>query len=161
MRKARVLSAAAFLGAVVVAALSAQADRGDRPRGSLAALLAPILEPQQSELVRNIFSSDQAELALLRLRLRLARRALITRLFSPEKRVDVTKEAAELKAAQAAFIDRRVALALKARRVLTPEQRAKALRLWQQWRNLRDQERSLRERAGTPQAPALPDFTLP
>jgi hypothetical protein len=141
--------ATASFAALVLASFTAYAGHGEEPehrRMEMAPLLS-VLQPQQRQQVNAIFMSDRSRLNLLHEQVREARQALITKLLSPEKSVDVSKEVAKLKQAQEQLIDERIKLALEARKIMTTDQLAKALALWSKWQSLRAQERELFEQA--------------
>lgn len=81
-----------------------------------------VLSPEQKQALLSMVKADQTKLESLRQRLHQAREALIEKLVSPDASVDVSKEVTELKAAQAAMTDERVAIALEVRKLLSAQQ---------------------------------------
>jgi Spy/CpxP family protein refolding chaperone len=102
-----------------------------------------VLTPQQRQALLAMVKADRGKLQSLHERLHKAREALIGKLLSPQSAVDVSKEAAELKAAQAAMVDERVAIALSARKLLTPQQLKDAAAFHSKLQDLRRQESQL------------------
>jgi hypothetical protein len=164
MKRFGLTAAAAGCAALALTSFTARAGFGEgHGRGAMGmAPLMSVLEPQQREQVHAIFMNDRSRLDLLHAQLREAREALITKLLSPAKTVDVTDEVAKLKRAQEQLIDERIKLALQARKIMSSEQLAKALALWSKWQALRAQERALFEEArnennaGNPSAASAP-----
>ncbi len=141
--------AVASCAALALASFTAYAGPGEghgSGRMGMAPLMS-VLEPQQRKQVHAIFMSDRSRLDLLHVQLREARQALITKLLSPAKTVDVTEEVAKLKQAQEQLIDERIKLALQARKIMSADQLAKVSALWSKWQSLREQERALFEEA--------------
>lgn len=100
-------------------------------------------------------SGERETLHNLRRQVRAARAALMAKLLSSDKQVDVSKEEHELKQAQSALTDERIKIALKLRAVLSPQQLSQASRLWTKLASLGQQERALMEQAhGDAAAPA-------
>src|SRR5579871_674497 len=81
-----------------------------------------VLSADQRQALLSMVKADKAKLRALHQRLHKAREALIDKLLAPGAAVDVSKETAELKAAQAAMIDERVSIALAARKLLSAQQ---------------------------------------
>jgi Spy/CpxP family protein refolding chaperone len=99
-----------------------------------------VLTPQQRQALLSMVKADRGKLQSLHRRLHQAREALIEKLLSPDATVDVSKETAELKAAQAAMIDERVGIALAARKLMTPQQVKDAAAFHAKLRDLHRQE---------------------
>ncbi len=149
MKRVNLGVATAVCVAVGLTSFAAYAGPGEPAEHShmgMAPLLS-VLEPEQRKQVHAIVMGDRARLDLLDARLREARQALITKLLSPEKTVNVTNEVAKLKQAQEELLDERIKLALQARKVMSTEQLGKASALWTKWQSLRAQERALFEEA--------------
>jgi Heavy-metal resistance len=104
-----------------------------------------VLRPDQKLALYTMVKADRAKLEALHQRLHAAREALIQKLLSPEKSVDVSKEVAELKAAQAAMIDQRVDIALAARKLMSPKQLSDAAEFHAKLEKLHRQEAALLE----------------
>ncbi len=102
-----------------------------------------VLTPQQRQALLSMVKADRAKLRSLHQRLHQAREALIEKLLSPDATVDVSKETAELKSAQAAMIDERVGIALAARKLLTAQQLKDAGAFHAKLRELHSQEADL------------------
>lgn len=146
-RKLCLLAAlAAALGSWSVTAY-AYHEHTQRRHGSAMAPLEAVVGPKERERIHAIFMSDRTTLEILHERMAMARKALIAKLLSPDKKADVTKEVAQLKHAHDALIDERVKLALKARAIMSPQELSEASQLWTKWQSLREQERSLFEQA--------------
>ena len=122
----RLLLAAVFMAATLTALVAAAQSYGDGPpdhqRGAMLPFEA-VLRPDQKHQLYTIVKADKVKLQSLHQQLHAAREALIRKLLSPDQSVDVSKETANLKAAQAAMIDERVAIAVAARKLLSPRQR--------------------------------------
>jgi secreted Zn-dependent insulinase-like peptidase len=102
-----------------------------------------VLTPQQRQAIFSLVKADRAKLQALHERLHKAREALIDKLLSPEATVDVSQQTAELKAAQAAMIDERVAIAVAAHKMLSPQQLKDAAVFHSKLRKLHEQEAAL------------------
>jgi len=114
-----------------------------------------VLRPDQKHQLYAIVKADKAKLDALHQRLHAAREALIQKLFSPGPTVDLSKEIAELKAAQAAMIDERVAIAKAARKLLSPQQLKDAAAFHTRIEELHRQEAQLMEQMeGAKNSPA-------
>jgi hypothetical protein len=108
----------------------------------------PVLNPQQKQTMSAMIKADRAKLQSLRERLHQAREALIEKLISPGASIDVSKESADLKAAQAAMVDERVAIALAVRKLLSPQQLKDAAAFHDKLEELHRQEESLLQQMG-------------
>lgn len=115
-----------------------------------------VLTPQQRQALLAMVKADRGKLQSLHERLHKAREALIGKLLSPQSPVDVSKETAELKAAQAAMVDERVAIALSARKLLTPQQLKDAAAFHSKLQDLRRQESQLIQQMEGGQRESLP-----
>ncbi len=104
-----------------------------------------VLRPDQKHAALHHREGGQGETDALHQRLHAAREALIQKLFSPGPTVDLSKEIAELKAAQAAMIDERVAIAQAARKLLSPQQLKDAAAFHSRLEELHRQEAQLME----------------
>lgn len=144
---------ATLFGAVALTAFgaAAYAQHGE-PRGDRMAMMpfAAVLRPDQKQQLYSIVKADRAKLESLHRRLHAAREALIEKLLSPGPTVDISKEVAELKAAQAAMIDERVSIALAARKMLSPEQLKAAAQFHAKLEDLHRQESDLLRQMGGP-----------
>ena len=138
---------AAIFGSLSV---TAEAYRGGphEQRDSAMAPLEAVVGPKERELIHAVFTSDRTRLEVLREQLEVARKALIVKLLSSDKKIDVTQEVTHLKHAHDALLDERVNLALKARAIMSPQELSEASRLWTKWEDLRGQERALFDEAG-------------
>lgn len=123
----------------------AQAYRGGPPGREGVAMMPfeAVLSPEQKQALLSMVKADRAKLQSLHQRLHQAREALIEKLISPDASVDVSKEVAELKAAQAAMIDERVAIALAVRKLLSPQQLKDAAAFHDRLEELHRQEAAL------------------
>ncbi len=115
-----------------------------------------VLSADQRQALLSMVKADKAKLRALHQRLHKAREALIDKLLAPGAAVDVSKETAELKAAQAAMIDERVSIALAARKLLSAQQLKDAAAFHAKLEDLHRQEAALMEqmedaRGGRPQ----------
>ncbi len=119
----------------------------------------PVLDRGQRQMARKIVAADRTKLAVLRERLNMAREALVAKLLSPGKEVDTSKEAAELKSALGALVDERINIALQVRKLLSPEQLARAAQLHAKLKELRAQERQLLEKARKAPGSSSPSLT--
>jgi Spy/CpxP family protein refolding chaperone len=145
--------AAGAAGAFGVAAYS-QEGPGEPHRSSMMPF-EEVLRPDQKHQLYTIVKADKAKLDALRQRLHAAREALIQKLFSPGPTVDLSKEIAELKSAQAAMIDERVAIAQAARKLLSPQQLKDAAAFHSRIEELHRQEAQLMEQMeGAKNSPA-------
>ena len=123
----------------------AQAYRGG-PAGRERVAMMPfeaVLSPEQKQALLSMVKADQTKLQSLHQRLHQAREALIEKLLSPDASVDTSKEVAELKAAQAAMADERVAIALAVRKLLSPQQLKDAAAFHAKLEDLHRQEAAL------------------
>ena len=138
-----IMLAACAAGAFGIAAYSQESpgDPHHRPMMPFAA----VLRPAQKRQLFSIIKADKSKLDALHQRLHAAREALIEKLFSPGPTVDLSKEVADLKSAQAAMIDERVSIALAARKLLSPQQLKDAATFHARLEELRRQESQLRE----------------
>jgi Spy/CpxP family protein refolding chaperone len=102
-----------------------------------------VLTPQQRQAILSLVKADRTKLQLLHERLHQAREALIEKLLSPDAKIDVSQQLAELKSAQAAMIDERVTIALKARKMLTAQQLKNAAAFHSKLQTLHEQEAAL------------------
>jgi imidazolonepropionase-like amidohydrolase len=102
-----------------------------------------VLSPAQKRTLYTMIKADRAKLDSLHQRLHDAREALIEKLLSADSSVDVTKETADLKAAQAAMIDERVSIALAVRKLLSPQQLKDAAALHAKLEDLHRQESAI------------------
>jgi imidazolonepropionase-like amidohydrolase len=102
-----------------------------------------VLSPAQKKTLYSMIKADRAKLDALHQRLHEAREALIEKLLSSDSSVDVTKETADLKAAQAAMIDERVSIALAVRKLLSPQQLKDAAALHANLEDLHRQEAAI------------------
>ena len=137
---------AGLIGLVAVTADAYRGHLGDRHVSAMAPLEA-VVGPKQRMLIRDLFRTDRTHLEVLHEQVAAARKALIAKLLSSDKKVDVTKEVGQLKRAHDALIDERVKLALKVRKIMSPQQLSEASRLWTKWQDLRAQEHALFEGA--------------
>ncbi len=137
---------AGVFGMLSVTAHAYRGHPGDRHESAMAPLVA-VVGPRQRELIRGVFTTDRTHLEILHEQVVAARKALIAKLLSGDKKVNVTKEVAQLKRAHDALIDERVKLALKVRAIMSPQQLSEASQLWTKWQSLRAQERALFEDA--------------
>src|SRR5208337_287148 len=99
---------ATLFGAAAVSALgvAAHAQRGGSSGERMAMMpFAAVLRPDQKQLFYSMVKADRARIESLHRRLHAAREVLIEKLLAPGPIVDITKEVADLKAAQAALID--------------------------------------------------------
>ncbi len=144
-------SVAVLFGLLILALLSAAAyarrASAARRTWSPTEPFEPVLDRDQRQMVRKILAADRTKLAILRERLGMAREALVAKLLSPGKEVDTSKEAAEIKSAVAALVDERINVALQVRKLLSPEQLARAAQLHAKLKELWTQERQLLEKA--------------
>jgi hypothetical protein len=138
---------AILLAAVGLGALSAVAyARRGGPPGAERMPMMPfeaVLRPDQKQVLYTMVKADRAKLESLHRRLHAAREALIEKLLSQDPSVDVSNQVAELKAAQAAMIDERVAIALAARKLLSPRQLNDAAQFHAKLEDLHRQESTL------------------
>jgi Spy/CpxP family protein refolding chaperone len=139
IRAAAMLLTAGALATFGVAAYS-QGGPSDPHHGMLP--FEAVLSRGQKHQLYSIVKADKAKLDALHQRLHEAREALIQKLFSPGDSVDLTKEVADLKAAQAAMVDERVAIALAARKLL-PQQLKDAAAFHSRLEDLHHQEAQL------------------
>ncbi len=119
---------------------------GGGPAGRERAAMMPfeaVLSPEQKQALLSMVKADKTKLQSLHQRLHQARDTLIEKLLSPDASVDVSKEVAELKAAQAAMIDERVAIALAVRKLLSPQQLKAAAAFHAKLEDLHRQEAAL------------------
>ncbi len=107
-----------------------------------------VLTPQQRQAILSLVKADRTKLQLLHERLHKAREALIEKLLSPDAQIDVGPQLGELKAAQAAMLDERIAIALKARKMLTAQQLKNAAAFHVKLQKLREQEAALLQQMG-------------
>ncbi len=143
----RLLFATVFMTAALTALVAAaQSDGGSagRQRGAMLPFEA-VLRPDQKHQLYAIVKADKTKLQTLHQRLHTAREALIQKLLSPDPSVDVSKETADLKAAQAAMIDERVTIALAARKLLSTQQLKDAATFHKRMEELHRQEDQLME----------------
>lgn len=136
------LLVAAGLGAC---GADAQAYRGG-PAGREEVAMMPfeaVLSAEQKQALLSMVKADRTKLQSLHQRLHQAREALIEKLLSPDASVDVSKEVAELKNAQAAMTDERVAIALAVRKLLSPQQLKDAAAFHDRLEELHRQEAAL------------------
>jgi Spy/CpxP family protein refolding chaperone len=137
-----ILFAAAGMGAFGAAAY---ARHGGPPGAGRMAMMPfeAVLRPDQKQLLYTMVKADRAKLESLHRRLHAAREALIEKLLAQDPSVDVSNQVAELKAAQAAMIDERVAIALAARKLLSPRQLKDAAQFHAKLEELHRQESAL------------------
>jgi hypothetical protein len=125
---------------------AAQAYHGGPPGSHERVAMTPfeaVLSPEQKQALLSMVKADQTKLQSLHQRLHQAREALIEKLLSPDVPVDVSKEVAELKAAQAAMTDEHVAIALAVRKLLSPQQLKDAAAFHAKLEDLHRQEAAL------------------
>lgn len=137
-----ILLAAGALGAFAAAAPAFPEGPPRRERLTMTPFEA-VLSPEQKQALLSMVKADRNKLQALRQRLHEAREALIAKLLSKDASVDVSKEVAQLKAAQAAMIDERVAIALAARKLLSPKQLNDAAAFHTKLEDLHRQESAL------------------
>jgi hypothetical protein len=139
-----VLFAIVGLGAFAVAARAFHEGPPGRERERLTMMpFEAVLSPEQKAALLSMVKADRSKLQSLRQNLHEAREALIDKLLSADTSVDVSKEVAQLKAAQAAMIDERVAIALAARKLLNPKQLKDAAAFHAKLEDLHRQEAAL------------------
>jgi len=102
-----------------------------------------VLRPEQKQALFSMVKADREKVHSLRWQLHTAREALIDKLISTDASIDVSKEVADLKAAQAAMIDERVAIALATRKLLSPQQLKDAAAFHAKLKDLHQQEAAL------------------
>jgi Spy/CpxP family protein refolding chaperone len=124
MRKKLILAIVLVAGGLGAAVATAQAPHGGPPGHERLTMMPfeAVLSPQQKQTLYATVNADRAKIQALHQRLHEARESLIEKLLSPDATVDVSKETAELKAAQSAMIDERVSIALATRKLLSPQQ---------------------------------------
>lgn len=120
-------------------------EGSDSPHHRSIIPFAAVLRPDQKRQLYTIIKADKSKLDALHQRLHAAREALIQKLFTSGPTVDLSKEVAELKSAQAAMIDERVSIALAARKLLTPQQLKDAATFHSRLEALHRQEAQLME----------------
>jgi hypothetical protein len=136
--------ALAALGIFAAAAPAFHDGPDGRARERLAMMpFEAVLSPEQKLAFLSMVKADRAKLQSLRQNLHNAREALIDKLLSTDPSVDVSREVAQLKAAQAAMIDERVAIALAARKLMTPKQLKDAAAFHARLEDLHRQEAAL------------------
>ena len=143
---------AILFGAATLSAfgLSAHAQHGGPPSERMAMMpFAAVMRPDQKQLLYSMVKADRAKIESLHRRLHAAREALIDKLLSGPS-VDISKEVAELKAAQAAMIDERVSIALAARKMMSSEQLKTAAEFHAKLEDLHRQESDLLRQMGGP-----------
>lgn len=116
------------------------------PRGHGRLAMTPfeaVLSPDQKIALMAMVKADRNKFQALHQHLRDAREALIAKLLSSDATVDISKEVAQLKAAQAAMIDERVSIALAARKLLSPQQLKDAAAFHAKLEDLHRQESAL------------------
>jgi heavy-metal resistance protein len=144
--KKRTTIAIVSLLALGVLWASAWADAGRPGGGRGPQWLMPLwgeLQPAQRKQVHALVAADRTGLHLLHAQEKAARKALTAKLLSNDKNPDVTQEVAKLKQAEAAMLDARVALALKVRALMSPEQISQAADFWTKLQSLHEQEHAL------------------
>lgn len=155
----RLLLAAVFMAATLTALVAAAQSYGDGPpdhqRGAMLPFEA-VLRPDQKHQLYTIVKADKVKLQSLHQQLHAAREALIRKLLSPDQSVDVSKETANLKAAQAAMIDERVAIAVAARKLLSPRQLKDAATFHTRMEELHRQETQLMEQMESSKDSSVP-----
>jgi len=130
--------------------LSAHAQHGGPPSERMAMMpFAAVMRPDQKQLLYSMVKADRTKIESLHRRLHAAREALIDKLLSGPS-VDISKEVAELKAAQAAMIDERVSIALAARKMMSSEQLKAAAEFHAKLEDLHRQESDLLRQMGGP-----------
>jgi hypothetical protein len=137
-----ILVVASSWGAFAVVARAFPEGHPGRERLTMTPFEA-VLSPEQKQALLSMVKADRNKLRSLHQRLHDTRDALITKLLSADASVDVSKEVAELKAAQAAMIDERVAIALAARKLLSPQQLKDAAAFHARLEDLHRQESAL------------------
>jgi Spy/CpxP family protein refolding chaperone len=134
------------LGAAVAAAQN-HGGPSSRERFTMMPFQA-VLSPEQKQALYSTVKADRSKLKALHDRLHQAREALIKKLLSPDATVDVSKETAALKAAQAAMTDEHVAIALAVRKLLGPKQLKDAAAFHAKLEDLHQQEDALIHQMG-------------
>ena len=145
-----ILSMLLVAGSLGALGAFAQAFPG-RPAGREGAAMMPfeaVLSPEQKQALLSMVKADRTKLQALHQRLHEAREALIEKLLSPDAPVDVSKQVAELKAAQAAMVDEHVAIALAVRKLLSPQQLKDAAAFHGRLEELHRQEAALLQQMG-------------
>jgi hypothetical protein len=143
---------AILFGAAALSAFSlvAHAQHGGAPSERMALMpFAAVLRPDQKQLLYSMVKADRAKIESLHRRLHASREALIEKLLSGPT-VDISKEVAELKAAQAAMIDERVSIALAVRKTMSSEQVKAAAEFHAKLEDLHRQESDLLRQMGGP-----------
>ncbi len=144
VKKFLVLSVLVAIGLGVYSAGARAFPEGLRGRGRFGMTpFEAVLSPEQKMALMAMVKADRNKFQALHQHLHDARDALIAKLVSPDASVDVSKEVAQLKAAQAAMIDERVSIALAARKLLTPQQLKDAAAFHAKLEDLHRQESAL------------------
>jgi hypothetical protein len=149
--KRKLRLAAALAVAVCLLSVTAYAyhDHLGQRREPVMGPLEAVANPSERPMIDAVFMGDRVRLEVLHGQMAAARKALIAKLLSPDRKIDVTKELAQLKHSQDALLDERVERALKARALMSPQELSEAFQLWTKWQRLREQERSLFEDAAS------------
>jgi hypothetical protein len=134
-------------GALSVSAAEYPRDTPEQHAPAVAPLEA-VAGPKEKGLIEAVFTSDRTRLEVLRDQVEVARKALIAKLLSSDKTVDVTREVTQLKHAHDALLDERVKLALEARAIMSPKELAEASQLWTKLEDLQGQEQALFDQVG-------------
>jgi hypothetical protein len=156
----KIILAILLVAGLAASAAPAQAFHGGAPGGRERLAIMPfeaVLSPEQKQALLSMVKADRSKLQALHQRLHKAREALIEKLLSPDATVDVSKETADLKAAQAAMIDERISIALGVRKLLSPTQLKDAAAFHAKLEDLRRQEATLLEQMeGGKESPIQP-----
>jgi hypothetical protein len=143
-------AAMALATALTAIGVPAHAQHWEGPSERMARLpFTAVLRPDQKSQLYAMLKADGAKIEAIHRRLHAAREALIAKLLAPGPTVDIGKEVAELKAAQAAMIDERVSIALAARKLMSPEQLKAAAEFHAKLEELHRQESDLLRRMGS------------
>jgi hypothetical protein len=140
--------AAVILGSLSVSAAEYPDDLSEQQKVPAVAPLEAVAGPKEKGLIEAVFTSDRTRVEVLRDQVDTARKALIAKLLSPDKNVDVTREVAQMKQAHDALLDERVKLALRARAIMSSQELGQASQLWTRLEDLHGQERALFDAAG-------------
>jgi Spy/CpxP family protein refolding chaperone len=137
-----IMLAVGSLGVFTAAAGAFHDGPGARERLTMTPFAA-VLTPEQKQTLLSMVKADRNKLQALHKHLHEAREALIDKLLSADPSVDISKQVADLKAAQAAMIDERVSIAVAARKLLTPQQLKDAAAFHAKLEDLHRQEAAL------------------
>jgi hypothetical protein len=144
----RFAMAAVVLGSLSVSAAEYPDDLPEQQKVPAVAPLEAVAGPKEKGLIEAVFANDRTRLELLHDQVDMARKALIAKLLSPDKNVDVTREVTQMKQAHDALLEERVKLALRARAIMSTQELAQASQLWTKLEDLHGQERALFDTAG-------------